>query len=575
MKTTIRKINGPNALAPLLYLATILSNVCGLSTPAHSRALDDTLYSSDPKQVQRLLDAGEDPNRLSRVGTPLIAAIIRGRLEIVRIMIPYVSDINTHLDQDGYTALHVAARTTHVDIVNLLITAGADVNIEVKGGITPLHEAATHSTSNVHVVAALIQSGAKVDQQSSRGLTPLHLAADSHAHEIAKHLLESGANPNATTGSGVTPLHLAVSYSSSSDVSILKILIDGGARVDSLASNGSTPLHYAADTGSKERVQFLVENGAEINLRNKRDATPLNYAFENRDNRVAQYLKEVGAKYNQVMELEQMLFHRPLWYLSNILDSYSRFVADATNRGRKGALYQIRYLILGLVPLIALLLSVRYLWPRTRMYRRLVETKKSSALSNGEGHLAKCQNCGEVRHGDYCTVHFGRVADQRVHGSTGGTSWSYETHIQYDILGKEEVFLCHYCVLLEGLEQDTRARREMLVGLWGFVILFLLISLSLATSEPYNYLVILLMMFTVLPFLFVKGEDGGASNLGKIWIGLCSLFIFNKEHYSYVVATAHLYGKHREIYEFGEEGEAVGKLRYWSDLEYQIRFSGK
>ncbi|KAL3067049.1 hypothetical protein OYC64_016906 [Pagothenia borchgrevinki] len=78
-------------------------------------------------------------------------------------------------DEDGYTPLHRAAYSGHVDAVSALIAAGAKVNPRTHDGWTPLHSACRWS--RVKVASFLLKHGAELNAQTNGGLTALHLAA--------------------------------------------------------------------------------------------------------------------------------------------------------------------------------------------------------------------------------------------------------------------------------------------------------------------------------------------------------------------------------------------------------------
>ncbi|KAF0037410.1 hypothetical protein F2P81_010284 [Scophthalmus maximus] len=78
-------------------------------------------------------------------------------------------------DEDGYTPLHRAAYSGHIDAVSALLAAGSKVNPRTIDGWTPLHSACRWS--RVTVVSFLLQHGAELNAQTNGGLTPLHLAA--------------------------------------------------------------------------------------------------------------------------------------------------------------------------------------------------------------------------------------------------------------------------------------------------------------------------------------------------------------------------------------------------------------
>ena len=82
-------------------------------------------------------------------------------------------------DKHGSTALMIAAREGHLDIVTKLIEAGATVDQADKFGWTALMFAAENG--HLNVVTKLIEAGATVDQASKYGSTALMHAAESQA----------------------------------------------------------------------------------------------------------------------------------------------------------------------------------------------------------------------------------------------------------------------------------------------------------------------------------------------------------------------------------------------------------
>ncbi|XP_040000961.1 ankyrin repeat domain-containing protein 49 isoform X2 [Xiphias gladius] len=93
-------------------------------------------------------------------------------------------------DEDGYTPLHRAAYSGHVDVISALLTTGSKVNPRTIDGWTPLHSACRWS--RVTAVSFLLQHGAELNAQTNGGLTPLHLAASytSSSKTDSAHTLE-------------------------------------------------------------------------------------------------------------------------------------------------------------------------------------------------------------------------------------------------------------------------------------------------------------------------------------------------------------------------------------------------
>ncbi|ELU08598.1 hypothetical protein CAPTEDRAFT_78697, partial [Capitella teleta] len=79
-------------------------------------------------------------------------------------------------------------------------------------GITPLHSALLNApnTNIIEMVEVLVQKGADVNIRSSGGVAPLHTTHALKNPSIVKVLLEHGADPNAVDNGGNTPLHYAI-----------------------------------------------------------------------------------------------------------------------------------------------------------------------------------------------------------------------------------------------------------------------------------------------------------------------------------------------------------------------------
>ena len=100
------------------------------------------------------------------------------------------------LSPSGYSALHYAARNGRMDMVGLLLAAGADVAVATKaGGATALHRAAVQG--HAHVVAALLDAGACPAAQDVRGATPVHKAAGCGFGNVAVAMLAAAGDGGA------------------------------------------------------------------------------------------------------------------------------------------------------------------------------------------------------------------------------------------------------------------------------------------------------------------------------------------------------------------------------------------
>ena len=104
--------------------------------------------------------------------TNIFDAARDGTVDDVRYFIDRIEiSINVFDDENDLTPLHYAARHNSVEVVQLLISHGSDVNAKSDNGWTPLHGAAHNS---VEVVQLLISHGSDVNAKNWRDETPLH-----------------------------------------------------------------------------------------------------------------------------------------------------------------------------------------------------------------------------------------------------------------------------------------------------------------------------------------------------------------------------------------------------------------
>ena len=119
----------------------------------------------------------------------------------------------------GDTALHLAAAGYRVELVRLLLVAGADPNSTINHRRSgPLHYAADgyingpawNAKRQVETIQCLLEAGAEINAQDKNGASPLHRAVRTRCAAAVKCLLKAGGNPTLKNKSGSTPFHLVV-----------------------------------------------------------------------------------------------------------------------------------------------------------------------------------------------------------------------------------------------------------------------------------------------------------------------------------------------------------------------------
>ena len=202
--------------------------------------------------------------------TSLIVAAFQGHKEIVRLLVAAGNvDINMR-QKDGATALYAASQYNYPDIVEMLIRAGADVNLPLKNNITPLC-AAAHEGS-IKVVKHLLQApGIQVDTTARQKISALGYACRNGHKEVAELLLIGKADPNIVNDLGLAALHAACI---TGFTDIVELLLANKADPNITDVSGLAPLHLACLLGDAEIVEMLLNAGADTDLVAENEYTP-------------------------------------------------------------------------------------------------------------------------------------------------------------------------------------------------------------------------------------------------------------------------------------------------------------
>ncbi|CAM9580062.1 unnamed protein product [Discosporangium mesarthrocarpum] len=125
-------------------------------------------------------------------------------------------------DQEGNTLLILACQHACDDLVDAILTKGADPLSTNGVGISPLHYACYVDSSSRDTVEALLWRGADTSvTETTYGCTPLHYAAGAGDEELCTLLLEYGADPRIQDYYGCTPVQYARSASHDAVASLL------------------------------------------------------------------------------------------------------------------------------------------------------------------------------------------------------------------------------------------------------------------------------------------------------------------------------------------------------------------
>ncbi|KAL8992603.1 MAG: hypothetical protein Q9169_006968 [Polycauliona sp. 2 TL-2023] len=143
-------------------------------------------------------------------------------------------------------------------------------------GLTPLLHAVHRS--RVDVVSLLLDAGADIQAKTDDGFSALHLAVEAGSTEIFTILLARKIDPSLQDNYGSTPLHLACRQGLEFEVEeILKAensssLLDAGARIDQIATGNvlGSALMEASARGNVELVKIFLDRGAGLEVEGAR-----------------------------------------------------------------------------------------------------------------------------------------------------------------------------------------------------------------------------------------------------------------------------------------------------------------
>lgn len=292
-----------NLKTPIFYaiengnlLLTKLLLAYGAKVKEYPRLLYTAVENECPEIVQLLLQFDVDVNATDEYGRAALHFIApneygalsefrpdyvvnennddRVKKQIVLMLLKRGANVNAKA-KNGATILHVAIEKEYVNVVETLLEYNADVNSLIQSEvITPLHISAYRG--NEVISRMLLKKGANVNFKHSDEITALHVAAQKGHEKVVELLLENGAEHDARTKGGITPLYIAAQRGR---LGVVKILLRVGADVNVRDNYGRTALHTASKEGHINVVNLLLEYGTDVNTASDSNHMPIEYAM--------------------------------------------------------------------------------------------------------------------------------------------------------------------------------------------------------------------------------------------------------------------------------------------------------
>ena len=189
------------------------------------------------------------------------------------------------------TALMQASANRFLGCVNLLLQAGADVNIQMYSGMSILMYTAARGWHEC--VKALLQAGADVNFANSNGITASECAI------VADAFRETMATEREMRDRDSSLLVDQLWSNNGGDGLCVKVLIVGGAEVNMQNKYGDTALMLAARNNTAACVSHILNAGDNVNLLNHHGQTAITMASKNGHLEGVRKLIEAGADVNK------------------------------------------------------------------------------------------------------------------------------------------------------------------------------------------------------------------------------------------------------------------------------------
>ena len=215
------------------------------------------LYNIDaaPSHASAFFQFGD--HLVSTANKPIYYAALCGFQNLVeQLIIKYPQHVNA-IGGHYMTAAVAALAGRHFELAQVLHRNGSSVDPRDIVKRSPLH-AAAHS-EDLEMVQVLLDYGVDVNSQTDFGSTPLFFGSKGHFNDprVVRLLLDHGADPNIPDCGGLTPLHQA---SRNGKIEMVRVLVEHGASIEVEDEDSRTPLDVASGEQRDEIIKLLLEH---------------------------------------------------------------------------------------------------------------------------------------------------------------------------------------------------------------------------------------------------------------------------------------------------------------------------
>lgn len=228
----------------------------------------------------------------------------------------YTVDVDQYIRDENDiildTQLTIAVKKGFVQVAEILIEYGADINVQIKGGNSALHLAVQNNDESMAIM--LLQMGIDHQLLNDNKETAIVMAIRLHLHKMVISLLENGAiyDFKQKDENGMIPFHKTAFEG---NIKLLETFLEIGQAPCQRDHKGNTILHYAAMNDKKEVFELLSKRGELnqniLNLENNEGNTPLFICVNSNNWDLVKLLIKYGANFEYLSSKDgKSILHR-------------------------------------------------------------------------------------------------------------------------------------------------------------------------------------------------------------------------------------------------------------------------
>jgi len=227
--------------------------------PDGTTALMYAIINAHFDTAASLIDKGADPNVADSTGTTALYSAV---------------DMHTMGPMLSRPSPKLVDKLDAADITRMLISKGANVNARLKRPIIGRHHTPTGDAALGEGTTPLARAAKSNDLQLMRMLLDAGADPKLTLKDRTTVLMIAAAG-----GAVVGAYAVAIPVTEESSIEAVKLCLDRGVDINAFNTTGTTAVHAAVQRGAQKVVRFLAEHGAKLDMKNKQGRTPLDIAM--------------------------------------------------------------------------------------------------------------------------------------------------------------------------------------------------------------------------------------------------------------------------------------------------------